>query len=284
MPSLDADQRDAPRPAPARRRSVRRAPGAARRSAWTSRTPPGRCSTSRARARPGGAAGPRPAPRRAPARARYAALGLGRVALGRHQDAGQARLQQDLLEETLLVRGCRREHLEEIRDERRGLVVPTASVVEQPQTVGELSELLEVPLGDPVAPRGGEVLDVRGHPLRRGVALVPGELLALMQRPIGEVLGVRPQGTRRGAPDRRRAVRPRTSRIVSQHRQARARSTGIDLADEALLHQRAEPVEHVDPFEALHTCPATPSTASSVAPENTARSASSRCSSTVSSS
>ena len=73
-------------------------------------------------------------------------LRLRRVALRRHQDPGEARLQQDLLEQTLLVGRCRREHFEKIRDERRCLVIPAASVVEQPQTVGELSELLEVPL------------------------------------------------------------------------------------------------------------------------------------------
>ena len=46
-------------------------------------------------------------------------LGLGRVALGRHQDPGQARLERDLRKETLLGEGCRRQDLEQIPDERR---------------------------------------------------------------------------------------------------------------------------------------------------------------------
>ena len=61
-------------------------------------------------------------------RALIRAFGLARVALGRQQDSGQARLQQNLLQETLVVRGCRREHVEEIPDERRGFVMPTAAL------------------------------------------------------------------------------------------------------------------------------------------------------------
>ena len=45
---------------------------------------------------------------------------------------------------------------------------------------------------------------------RGRVALVAGQLLAVVQRPVGEVLGVRPAARRRGARDRRRAALPRT--------------------------------------------------------------------------
>ena len=117
--------------------------------------------------RTGGAAGARPAPRRVPAPRSYARSRLGRVALGRHQHPRQTRLQQDLLDETLL----RFEGVDDRTSRRSVMSVAVSwyqpwSVVEQPQAVGELSELLEVPLGNPVAPRRGEVFDVSGHPLR----------------------------------------------------------------------------------------------------------------------
>ena len=71
------------------------------------------------------------------------------------------------------------------------------------------------------------------------------------ERPVGEVLGVRPPG----AVAQLRIVAEPFGREVAdrlEHRQARAGRTGVDLTHQALVHQRAEPVEHVDPVEALH--------------------------------
>ena len=90
-------------------------------------------------------------------------LDLLRVALDRQQHPGQAGLERDLLEDALRRRRGRRQKVEQIGGERHRCVVPTPRVVEQPQAVGEPSDLLEIPLRNPVAPRGADVLDVGGH-------------------------------------------------------------------------------------------------------------------------
>jgi len=42
-------------------------------------------------------------------------------------------------------------------------VIPTPRIIEQPQAVGELAELLEIPFGHPIAPGASDILEFDYH-------------------------------------------------------------------------------------------------------------------------
>ena len=129
-------------------------------------------------------------------------------------------------------------------------MVPAPRVVEQPQTVDELPELLEVPLRDPVAPGGADVLDLRGHLLRRRVSCGAPQVLPLTLRRVGEVPGVRAAGAGKQL---RVLVQPGRCELPDrlQHHEAGPAVVLTHLPDQALVHERAQCVENVDVVQAL---------------------------------
>ena len=144
---------------------------------------------------------------------------------------------------SLLVGRCRREHLEEIRDQCRGLVVPTAGVVEQPQAVGELSELLEVAARRPssATPRTGSRCRRPSAPTRRRARRRSASRTSATssRRSTRRAPGSAASRSSGSSPSRSAA----NSRIVSSIDSRGLARTGVGLTDETLVHQRAESVE-----------------------------------------
>jgi hypothetical protein len=64
---------------------------------------------------------------------------------------------------------------------------PAPCVVEEPQAIDELVELVEIPLRDPVTPCDAQVLYVGGHRRQRGLAPQAGEVLPLLPGEVCEV-------------------------------------------------------------------------------------------------
>jgi hypothetical protein len=118
-------------------------------------------------------------------------LGLLRVAADGEQAAGEARVKRDLLAPALRRRRNGREHAEEIVRELDRSVVPTARVVERPESLEQRIEAFGVGRLDPVAPRREQVAELGPQLVECRVPTGPVEPSLPVVRELGEVLGVR---------------------------------------------------------------------------------------------
>ena len=136
-------------------------------------------------------------------------LDLAGIALDRHQGPREAGPQRQFLDGALGSRRRRGEHLEQVGREPDRAAIPAASVVQEPEAVDHLVELVEVPLRHPARPGVLEVPLVGRHRGERGLASRSGELAPLALGEGGEPGRMALAGPRPGSRAARRAVRPR---------------------------------------------------------------------------
>ena len=148
-------------------------------------------------------------------RVRVDLLDLLGVAADRHEPAGEARAQGDLLGGALGRRRRRREHGEQVVRELDGPVVPAAVVVQRPERVEHRVEPLEVAGLDPVAPRGAQVAELGLELGERPPPAPAREALAPLVRERRRSARRARVGRRRAAPAHSSSRSAAYSRIVS---------------------------------------------------------------------
>ena len=137
------------------------------------------------------------------------------------------------------------QHLQQVVAQLHRRAVGAARVVVAPQRFEQVVEPDDVALPYQVRPRRAQVAELdleRGEHL---LAVRAGELFTQRDSELGVVLGV---GAAGGVGEVRLSVellgRIRADRL--QHRQARMSLLVGDVADEAVVHERADALEHVD--------------------------------------
>jgi hypothetical protein len=124
-------------------------------------------------------------------------------------------------------------------------VVPATRVVQQPEAVDELVELVEVTRLDPVVPGQAQVLEVGGHRRQRLLPAPAGQVLPLPPGEVGEVGGVGPTG---GSGKLGQIVEA-FGRVLAdglQHHHPRLSRSRVGLPDQALVDQGGQAVQDVE--------------------------------------
>ncbi len=184
-----------------------------------------------------------------------ALVGVGDLrseAPGRQERPSEAHPQGDLLPDELGRRRRLGEDGQQVRGELDRVLVPAARLVQDQQAVGQLGQLTQIRLGDPVPPGQAEVVDLGDHRSHGLVASDPRQVPAQPGGAVGVVgrVAAADRGTCRALVEPLGGVF--ADRLEHQHPRFTVR--GIDLPDQTLFEERRERLDDVDLDPGLGIC------------------------------